>query len=413
MGGELSCLAMCLQQSLDAYAIYDLSGRLVWANTAYNALLGQSEPRLLELTCSDVMQQLGCSRSDSLSVCALFSRDGDLASAACEVHVPGWQVIYSAVPSGYLQRLQRQVRFEVFKHLGELVMHDVNNSLQVITGHVGLLARRLPGDTVIDQRFAAIHEAIQAASHSAARLVAKAGMRRVHRPVPLRQLMTVASSAFQRFPGLECVTFEGEFSDILVPDTLLWNVVCICMHVASQHQAEVRITAVEGGLQICLQQGIEQARALLGDWLVQVRAADARADWSDGCLQLVWTASGSVSEFSSARQLRVLLVEDEPLLGALTSEAIVELGGLVTHCESAEQALSVLEASEYDLLLTDILLAGMSGLELVKRAQEMYPLMRVVIASGYYLEEAQLNNVEVMLKPYDLNRLKQLLSGAD
>ncbi|MEL7560896.1 PAS domain-containing protein [Stutzerimonas chloritidismutans] len=126
---------------------------------------------------------------------------------------------------------------------------------------------------------------------------------------------------------------------------------------------------------------------------------------------------GSVSpeqiEAAAPSGLRILFVEDDPTLRMLTGEVMDELGHQVSLCESAEAALKELEQHSFDVLLTDVGLAGMSGIELVREARMRDAGLSVVIASGYAVDarEVGLDDLRTMLKPYDIHQVRSLLES--
>jgi signal transduction histidine kinase/ActR/RegA family two-component response regulator len=81
----------------------------------------------------------------------------------------------------------------------------------------------------------------------------------------------------------------------------------------------------------------------------------------------------------------VLLVEDEPAVRIMTSRALQEFGYGVIEASGGHQALGVLERKDtrIDLLITDVILAGMDGPELARRAAELTPDLPVLFISGY------------------------------
>ena len=111
--------------------------------------------------------------------------------------------------------------------------------------------------------------------------------------------------------------------------------------------------------------------------------------------------------------LKILFVEDDPTLRMLTGEVMEELGHEVSLCESAETALERLEQCRFDVLLTDVGLAGISGIELVRQAKLRDAALSVVIASGYAVDarEEGLENLRTMLKPYDIHQVRSLLES--
>ncbi|MBK4738436.1 hybrid sensor histidine kinase/response regulator [Noviherbaspirillum pedocola] len=108
---------------------------------------------------------------------------------------------------------------------------------------------------------------------------------------------------------------------------------------------------------------------------------------------------------------RVLVVEDDEELREMTSELIRVLGHHVECAANAEAALAMLAASRYDILLSDVGLPGIDGVELARRALRDDPQLRVVFASGHGENidaEPGLSYV-VLPKPYTLRRLEAAL----
>lgn len=87
---------------------------------------------------------------------------------------------------------------------------------------------------------------------------------------------------------------------------------------------------------------------------------------------------------SAAKQANVLLVEDEPMIADMISDALIDEGFNVFAVADGEGALRYLESgSKVDVLFTDINLAGvMDGSELAERARELRPELPIVYASG-------------------------------
>lgn len=81
---------------------------------------------------------------------------------------------------------------------------------------------------------------------------------------------------------------------------------------------------------------------------------------------------------------RVLLVEDEADLRPIAVEALSSIGLDVTSCSTAEEALALLgSAISFDALVTDVLLPGMSGVELVRQARQLQKDIPVLYMTGY------------------------------
>ncbi len=113
---------------------------------------------------------------------------------------------------------------------------------------------------------------------------------------------------------------------------------------------------------------------------------------------------------------RVLLVEDEVLVRMSTADSLKRLGCEVETAASGERALEFLKGDgQLDLMITDIGLPGIGGLELVGEARRLRPGLTVAIASGYRdakLEAALPANTTYLVKPYTLTDLRPLLERA-
>ena len=83
-------------------------------------------------------------------------------------------------------------------------------------------------------------------------------------------------------------------------------------------------------------------------------------------------------------RLRVLLVDDEPLLREVLSEYLDELGLAVRTVDGGDAALALLDAGEaVDVLVTDLSMPGMDGLALIRAAQERRPALPAILLTGY------------------------------
>jgi CheY-like chemotaxis protein len=81
----------------------------------------------------------------------------------------------------------------------------------------------------------------------------------------------------------------------------------------------------------------------------------------------------------------ILVVEDDTILRSVAVKLLQEGGYRVVEAESAEHALSALldAATKIDLLLTDIIMPGKTGVELFVQARELRPALPAVFMSGY------------------------------
>lgn len=109
----------------------------------------------------------------------------------------------------------------------------------------------------------------------------------------------------------------------------------------------------------------------------------------------------------------MLIVEDEPRVRE-TLQKIIELEvGLVevVTVGSAEEALVLCETTDFDILLSDIHLPGMSGIELANHIGPRSPKCRIILMTGLLISEDEIGpHASVLLrKPFHPRQLTQLL----
>jgi PAS domain S-box-containing protein len=112
--------------------------------------------------------------------------------------------------------------------------------------------------------------------------------------------------------------------------------------------------------------------------------------------------------------LRVLLVEDNDHVREFACHLLDELGYRVLTASSGEEALDRLERESVDILFSDVVMPGLSGVELGRIARQRDPSLPVLLASGYSEEivGAAGADFDIVRKPYDLNGIEAALSRA-
>jgi CheY-like chemotaxis protein len=110
--------------------------------------------------------------------------------------------------------------------------------------------------------------------------------------------------------------------------------------------------------------------------------------------------------------LRVLIVEDDANTREATRELLELLDAKVLAVDSAQAALDVIAQQLFDVLLTDVRMPGMSGLDLARAMKRVQPRVRVVLASGYgtsLLAELgdELSGATLLPKPFNFDELEQ------
>jgi CheY-like chemotaxis protein/anti-sigma regulatory factor (Ser/Thr protein kinase) len=115
--------------------------------------------------------------------------------------------------------------------------------------------------------------------------------------------------------------------------------------------------------------------------------------------------------------LRILAVDDEPLMGKMLQRILRPRQHTVVVAHSGEEALERLASQPFDVLVTDIAMGtGMNGWELVERVRQRCPELRIVLATGWGAgldpAEARARGVDaVVAKPYRSAELERALAA--
>jgi CheY-like chemotaxis protein len=120
------------------------------------------------------------------------------------------------------------------------------------------------------------------------------------------------------------------------------------------------------------------------------------------------TAKAAPDHSRRREKLKVLLVDDDDSVREVCQAMLEDIGCRVTAAASGDEALAVLENEKFSILLTDIAMPAMSGVELAKRVRERVPDLPILFATGYADLQAfgeQLSEETVVRKPYRLSDL--------
>jgi len=104
----------------------------------------------------------------------------------------------------------------------------------------------------------------------------------------------------------------------------------------------------------------------------------------------------------------VLLVDDEDLIRTSTAQMLSDMGYTVIEASSAKEAMSHIHSSVVDLVITDHLMAGMSGTALAREVKAKRPNMPILIISGFAEVEDLAPDLPRLMKPF---RASELAAG--
>lgn len=120
---------------------------------------------------------------------------------------------------------------------------------------------------------------------------------------------------------------------------------------------------------------------------------------------------------NSSEQPTIIVVDDEAIVVSLVRDALEDEPYDIYTAQSAEDALKLLHEHNCDLLLTDIRMPGMDGIELVKQAHDLQPGIGVIFMTGYANLNSAKNAIkqgafDYIMKPFELTEIRTAVKNA-
>lgn len=107
---------------------------------------------------------------------------------------------------------------------------------------------------------------------------------------------------------------------------------------------------------------------------------------------------------------RILVVDDEHFVRDLLVKILARRGHDVVGVEAGEQALERLAVERFDVVLTDVVMPGIDGFELLRRVKGSWPSVRVIVLTGYARRQSISDFLlygadEYLAKPFQVHEL--------
>jgi two-component system, cell cycle response regulator CpdR len=116
---------------------------------------------------------------------------------------------------------------------------------------------------------------------------------------------------------------------------------------------------------------------------------------------------------------RILIVEDDESVRSFTARALAAAGHTIDTAEDGDEGMAKIDAAAggYDLVLSDIRMPVMDGIEMARRAARAFPSLRILLMTGYAEQRERAAELEgivvgVVNKPFTLPQIRDEVSRA-
>ncbi len=376
-------------------------------------------------------------------------------------------------------QLRQAQKMDVVGQLAGGIAHDFNNMLTGILGSAELLALKLPADSPLHEYTNTILEAARQAGDLTRKLLAfsrKAPMTLVPLDVreAVRAAMGLLEHAIDPAIRLEIQCHEGP-ATVSADQTLLQNAILnlgLNARDALRGGGVIRVTTAAASFdaQACTQHPFE----IKPGPYVQIAVADTGSGMSAETVSRLFEpffttkevgrgtglglamVYGTVKDHAGAievesapgrgsvfkmylplidpavvpagvpagtgaplRRGRILLIEDEPLVRSTGALLLKRLGHDVVVAEDGEKGVAAFSAAagRFDLVISDMVMPGLSGRQVGERIRAVAPTVRIIFCSGYHAEKTvaellQMGNTTFLQKPYTLQELTHAVERA-
>ena len=111
----------------------------------------------------------------------------------------------------------------------------------------------------------------------------------------------------------------------------------------------------------------------------------------------------------------ILIVDDEKNIRMTLSQSLESLGVETDTAGNGEEALAKLKEKDFGLILLDIRMPGMDGMEVLRQVREIRPDIRIIMITAYgtiesAVEAIKLGAVDFLQKPFDPDEIRDLVS---
>ena len=113
----------------------------------------------------------------------------------------------------------------------------------------------------------------------------------------------------------------------------------------------------------------------------------------------------------------ILVVDDEQIVTSLICDALEEEDYQVETTQSSEHAIEMSRNQDFDLVISDIRMPRMDGIEMIKKIKEIQPSIGIIFMTGYANLQSAKNAIkqgasDYIMKPFELSEMRQAVHNA-
>ena len=117
------------------------------------------------------------------------------------------------------------------------------------------------------------------------------------------------------------------------------------------------------------------------------------------------------------RKLSVMILDDEPIVGKRLKPALEKIGCEVTVFVNPKDALAALDAGPFDIVVTDIRMDEIDGMQILERVMGTHPETKVIMITGYAMmslarEAMAAGAFDFISKPFKPDDLRRVIANA-
>lgn len=92
---------------------------------------------------------------------------------------------------------------------------------------------------------------------------------------------------------------------------------------------------------------------------------------------------------------KILVIDDEPIVRTSCRKTLLPEGYEINTAENGQEGIELLEKEKFDLVLLDLKMPGMDGIEVLKLIKSKWPKTKVIILTGYSTVETAVNTLRI------------------